>query len=306
MTLHPFFAAVVARNAGGPSLSSGPPARAREMVSAGRAALGAGPQMADVEEISITTRGGALSARLLVPDGEVAGVVVYFHGGGWVVGSIDDFDTLGRELAKRSRCAVLLPEYRLAPEHPFPAALEDAEDAIIWAAESLLRRFGSSAPIVVAGDSAGGNLATVAIRRLRRRVDVALQVLVYPVTNANFDTPSYLDSSDGMPLTRDDMKWFFSLYAPAQFWPEADIAPIRSASLSGLPRTVVITAEHDVLRSDGELYARALQEAGVDVAYRQYPGTVHGFLRLHNHVDTSSQALSDIADAISDAIYIQA
>jgi acetyl esterase len=302
VTLHPFFAEVVAKNAGAPALSDGTPADARNLLTRGRPVLGAGPAMAKTREVVVPSRGGGMRSRLLIPKGDVSGVIVYFHGGGWVIGSIDDYDTLARELAQRSGCAVFLPDYRLAPEHPFPAGLEDAEDAILWMAENVRELFASRLPVVVAGDSAGGNLATVATRRLHGRVDIALQILAYPVTDSVFDTPSYFDSSDGMPLTRNDMRWFFSLYAPEELWPDANISPIRSTGLGVLPTTVVITAEYDVLRSDGEAYADALQDAGVETSYGEYPGMVHGFLRLHNHIDISSQAVSDIAQAIRKAI----
>jgi acetyl esterase len=302
MTLHPFFASVLEKNAGTPGLSSGAPGDARALVAAGRAALGAGRDPASVTELVLPTRGGHLSARLLIPHGEVSGVVVYLHGGGWVVGSVDDFDTLAREIAARSGCAVLLPEYRLAPEDPFPAALEDAEDAILWVAEHPGELSGAAPKMIVAGDSAGANLATVASRRLAGRVTVALEVLIYPVADSDFDTDSYHDASEGMPLTRADMRWFFGHYAPENLWRHEDVAPLRSDHLASLPPTLVITAEHDVLRSDGELYARRLSQAGVAATYRSYPGMVHGFLRLHNHVDVADQALDDLAAAIRRAV----
>jgi acetyl esterase len=302
MTLHPFYSALIAKNVGAQALSSGTPEQARELVAAGRTALGEGPSMAAVADVEITSRGGSLAGRLLIPTGEVHGAIVYLHGGGWAVGSIDDYMTLGRELAARTNCAVLLPEYRLAPEHPFPAGLEDTEDAIEWMASSMKSHLGRSVPLVVAGDSAGGNLATVALRRLHTKVEAVLQVLVYPVTDSQFDTDSYRLTATGLPLTREDMLWFFSLYAPQTHWPDQRISPLRADNLSAYPPTLIVTAEYDVLRSDGELYARMLEAAGVRVEYRQYPGMVHGFLRLHNHIDVSNEALADIAGAINSAL----
>lgn len=302
MTLHPFFAALLERNAGAAGLSSGSPQDARDLVTQGRAALGTGPDMATVNDVVVPTRGGSVSARLLVPAGEVGGLVVYLHGGGWVVGSVDDFETLGRTLAERSGCAVLLPDYRLAPEHPFPAGLEDAEDAILWAARHTARLVGSEVPLVVAGDSAGGNLATVACRRLAGRVDVALQVLVYPVTDSDFDSDSYRNVGVVVPLTRDDMRWFFAHYAPENLWEHEDVAPARASDLGAMPPTLVVTAEHDVLCSEGQLYAQRLTHAGVDAEHVSYAGMVHGFLRLHHHVDVADQALADVAAAIARAV----
>lgn len=302
MALHPFFATTVSKSVGNKTLSSGTPEDARSMVAAGRATLGSGPDMSSVEQVTIDSRGGPLSARILIPYGKVVGVVVYLHGGGWVVGSIDDFDTLARALAERTGCAVVLPDYRLAPEHPFPAALEDAEDAIQWVAESRTKYFGDALPMVIAGDSAGANLATVAARRLAAEVELALQVLIYPVTSADFDSASYLDASDGMPLTRQDMRWFFSHYAPEEAWSRPDVTPASATDLAILPPAAIVTAEHDVLRSDGCVYARALQEAGVQVSYRQYSGMVHGFVRLHNNLDIADAAVTDISESIVQAI----
>jgi acetyl esterase len=298
MTLHPFFTAALAKSAGGPRLSSGTPADARALVTAGRPALGTGPDLARVEDVHVPGRSGPIGARVLVPEGPVAGLVVFVHGGGWVVGAPDDFDTLARTLAQRSGCVVLLPDYRLAPEHVFPSALEDVEDVLLWAAAGPEALGGPASTLVVGGDSAGANLATVAARRLAERVDLALQFLVYPVTGSDFDTESYRDESDALPLSRQDMQWFFGHYAPEATWQDQDVAPVRSGSLETLPRTLVMTAEHDVLRSDGELYAAALTRAGVATTYTCYPGMAHGFLRLHHHIDVADQALDDLAAEI--------
>lgn len=302
MTLHPFFAAVLERNAGGPALSSGTPRDARALVALGRPALGAGPEMSVVQDLIVPARGGGLPARLLIPPGEVAGLVVYAHGGGWVVGSIEDFDTLGRALAEASGCAVLLLDYRLAPETQFPGPLEDVEDTLLWASTSVESLVGASVPLVAMGDSAGANLITVACRRLSGQVEVILEVLVYPVTGTDLDTESYRNESEGKALTRRDMGWFLDHYAAPEHWAHEDVAPIRSERLRDLPPTMIVTAEHDVLRTDGEQYAAALEAAGVSVTHTTYAGTVHGFLRLHNHVDVSQQALADIGVAIAGAV----
>jgi acetyl esterase len=299
--LHPFVAAMLAKQkeAGAPALSAATPADARALVAAGRAALGPGPDMAQRRDLVVPTRSGTIPARLLVPHGSVAGLVVYAHGGGWVVGTIDDYEILGRELAARSGCAVLLPDYRLAPENPFPAGLHDVEDTLLWAASTDLA--GPGAPIVVAGDSAGANLATVATRRLWGQIAPVLQVLSYPVTDADTDSPSYREFAEGLPLTRADMQWFYGHYAPEDIRATADVSPLRADDLSGMPPAVVVTAEYDVLRSEGEAYAEALSAAGAKVTTRRYAGVAHGFLRLHNHLDTAREAVLDIAAAVAEA-----
>lgn len=299
MPPHPFVAAMLAKQKedGTPALSDGTPDDARALVAAGRAALGPGAEVARSTEVTVPTRGGTIPARLLVPHGDVAGVLVYLHGGGWVVGAPADFDSLGRELAARSGCAVLLPDYRLAPEHPFPAGLQDAEDVLTWVAgpEHPL----GDLPLVVGGDSSGANLATVATRRLLGRVDPVLQVLAYPVTDADFDTPSHREFAEGLPLTRRDMQWFFGHYAPADAWMSPDVSPLRAADLVGMPPALVVTAEYDVVRSEGEAYAERMAAAGAKVLTRRYAGVTHGFLRLHNHVDTSRDAVHDVATAVA-------
>ncbi|RZT86686.1 acetyl esterase [Pseudonocardia sediminis] len=301
MALHPFVATMLAtqKEAGAPALSAGTPDDARALVAAGRAAIGPGRDTAETREVTVPTRSGSIGARLHVPHGDVTGLVVYLHGGGWVVATVDDYDTLGRELAHHSRCAVLLPDYRLAPEHPFPAGLEDTEDVLTWiGADPEL----GALPLVVAGDSAGGNLATVALRRLRGRVSPVLQVLVYPVTDGARDTESYRDCAEGLGLTARDMAWFFGHYAPAEDHLHPDVAPLRADDLAGLPPTAVVTAEYDVLRSEGEAYAQRLREAGVDVTSKRYPGVTHGFVRLHHHIDVARDAVADIAEAITTAV----
>jgi acetyl esterase len=251
-----------------------------------------------VEDLTLTTRGGALQARLFQPTASPRGLIVYLHGGGWVLGGIDDFDTLARTLVAQSGCAVLLPDYRLAPEHPFPAAIEDCEDAITEAAARSSSWLGHPVPLVVAGDSAGANLATVAAARLYPRVALALQALIYPVTDCDFNRPSYGQHATGLPLTARDMRWFFEHYAPPDRWSDPLVSPLRAPNLSVLPPTYVAIAAYDVLRDEGEAYAQRLQEAGVPVTLRIYDDLAHGFIRLHNLVDSSARAVSDLADAI--------
>ncbi|MEV4470843.1 alpha/beta hydrolase [Nonomuraea sp. NPDC049504] len=270
-------------------------------VSAGLAALcGEGPDMAEVKDVTIPAEdGGSFPARVLVPGEEPRGVIVYYHGGGWVIGSIDETDTVGRELAARTGCTVVLPGYRLAPEHRYPAAARDAYAALLWTASAL-----PGLPIVVAGDSAGGNLAAVVAQRVRDEggPEIALQVLVYPVTDCLLDTDSYLDPANQLLLDRDSMIWFWDHYAPDHVRRAApDASPLR-ADLSGLPPAVVLTAEHDVLRDEGEAYAERLAQAGVPVEFKRFDGQTHVFFTMVNVLPAGDAALTMVASAVRRAL----
>lgn len=298
MSLHPIVAAVIKQNAGQPAFSDGSVHEARARLAEGRKALGPGPDMHSVEDISIPVRHGTIRARVYRPIEDPSGIVVYLHGGGWALGEIEDFDTYARALAAASRCMVILPAYRLAPEHPFPAALEDAEDALIWVDDSRGLLVRDDAPLVVAGDSAGANLATVASTRLRGRVELAAQVLYYPVTDNDFSRNSYRKHGSGLPLLDRDMKWFFEQYAVADVWSDPAISPIRSPSLAGLPPAIVVCAEYDVLLDEGLAYAEKLRAHGVEVNVRVAEGLPHGFVRLHNVVDSADMELKVIGSEI--------
>ncbi|MEI6836699.1 MAG: alpha/beta hydrolase [Alcaligenaceae bacterium] len=300
MPLDPTIAQLFAKMsaAGRPALSAGSPQDARDMTAATRAALGTGPDIYQVKDIKIPTRAGSIAGRVFVPAAQVSGLIVYLHGGGWVIGTIDDFDAMARALAARSQCAVLLVDYRLAPEHPFPAGINDSEDAIVWAAAHLKELVGATVPLLVGGDSAGGNLAAVATHSLLGRVAIKGQLLIYPVTGHDFNTQSYQHYSAGMQLTKRDMEWFFENYAPASMHGDPKISPMAQQNVEGLPRTVVLTSEYDVLRDDGELYAKKLISAGVSVVTRRMAGLPHGFVRLYNIVDAADQAMTTIAQDV--------
>ncbi|GAA1680900.1 hypothetical protein GCM10009733_092060 [Nonomuraea maheshkhaliensis] len=282
---------------GGPPLHELPPEEARA-VSAGLNELsGKGPDVARVEEVTIPAEdGGSFPARVLVANGTPRGVIVYYHGGGWVIGSIDEFDTLGRELAVRTGCAVVLAGYRKAPEHRYPVAARDAYAALLWAASDM-----PGLPIVVAGDSAGGNLAAVVAQRARDENGpaIALQVLVYPATDCDLDNDSYRAPDNQLLLTRDAMVWFWDHYAPdPASRANPDASPLRAADLSGLPPALVLTAEYDVLRDEGEAYAERLRQAGVPVEFRRFEGQMHVFFTLVNVLPASAEALDLVASAV--------
>jgi acetyl esterase len=209
-------------------------------------------------------------------------LLVFFHGGGWVVGDLETHDGLCRNLANAAGAVTVSVEYRRAPEHKFPAAAEDAYAAICWAAENARELGADPARLAVSGDSAGGNLAAVAALMARDRggPQVAYQVLLYPITDCVFETPSYREFADGHFLTRGAMRWFFQQYLTRpEEASQPYVSPLRAVSLAGLPPALVLTAECDVLRDEAEAYAARLKREGVSVEQIRAPGMIHGFLR---------------------------
>jgi acetyl esterase len=269
-----------------------------------------GPDMASVRDTRVRASGGFVPVRVLVPVERPRGVIVYYHGGGWVIGALADFDKLGRLLAQRTGCVVLLVDYRLSPEYRFPTAVDDAWAALRWADEHRAElagagQEGTQAPLIVAGDSAGGNLS--AIMALRARAaggpPIALQVLVYPVTDCDLESTSYLDPANQLMLSRESMVWFWDHYAPepdARLHPDA--SPLRSANFAGLPPAVILTAEHDVLRDEGELYATRLVKAGVPVRHRRFAGQMHGFFTMVDALPGAAAGLDYVAAAIEEQL----
>jgi acetyl esterase len=264
--------------------------------------IGPGPDVGWTEQATLRSDdGGSFEVRALVPEGLVHGVIVYYHGGGWVLGSLDQYDHFGRKLANGSSCAVVLVEYRKAPEHPYPAAVEDAWAALLWTADHAPRLAQRTVPLIVAGDSAGGNLAAVVAQRARDAQDphLALQVLVYPVTDADFDTPSYTSDDNQLILTRESMQWFWNHYAPdpgVRTQPSA--SPARAQSLARLPPALVVLAEYDVLRDEGEEYAARLVADGVRVQTEVFAGQTHGFFTMVGMLPAHDAALDLVVQVI--------
>ena len=268
---------------GGKPLHQCTPQEARAFASWLAELAGPAPEMWRVEERTIKGADSAVKLRILIPFEYVRGVLVYFHGGGWVTGSVDGYETVGRKLAERTSCAVVLVEYRLAPEHPYPAAVEDSYAALKWAGEHIGEIAGHDAPLFVAGDGSGGNLAAVTAIRARDRggPEIALQALIYPVTDADFERSSYLEPENQLLLTRNDMIWCWEHYLPEHSRRrEPEASPLHLENLQGLPRAVILTAEHDVLRDEGEAYAARLREAEVPVDLQRYANQMHGFFTL--------------------------
>jgi acetyl esterase len=289
------------------------PAEARGRMAMLRGDAPPGPDMAAVRDTRVRVSGGFVPVRVLIPTGQPRGVIVYYHGGGWVIGGLADYDRLGRLLAQRTDCTVVLVDYRLAPEYRFPTAVDDSWAALLWAdehrAELTDPASPTTGPLIVAGDSAGGNLSAVMAMRARAAGGpaIALQVLVYPVTDSDLGSTSYLDPANQLMLSRDSMVWFWDHYAPD---PESrlhpDAAPLRSANFADLPPAVILTAEHDVLRDEGELYATRLLKAGVPVRHQRFAGQMHGFFTMTDVLPGAGEALDYVAAAIEEHLASEA
>ncbi|RFU39224.1 alpha/beta hydrolase, partial [Actinomadura logoneensis] len=247
-----------------------------------------------VDDLEVPGPGGTVPVRVYRPEPRSAGplpALVYLHGGGWVMGGIDSVDVSCRDLAAEAGCTVVNVGYRLAPEHPFPAAVEDA-----WAvAEALATgpdRFGADPrAIAVAGDSAGGNLAAVVALLARDRgVRLAHQLLVYPVTDMAADTPSWDAYGEGYGLDAASLRRFAALYRAGADPADPRLAPLRAPDLSGLAPATLIIADHDILRDEGEAYGRRLAAAGVPVVRRRYAGAIHSFFLLPEMFDAGVEA----------------
>lgn len=243
------------------------------------------------------TDGAGVPVRIYSPSAEPdLPMTVYLHGGGWVLGLVDGFDGVCRALANRTGCRVVAVDYRLAPEHRFPAALDDAWAVTRWA-------FTQAPRVAVAGDSAGGNLAAVVALRARDAgLPLACQVLVYPVTDHRFDRRSYVDNATGFGLTEPAMRWFWDQYLGGADGGHPDASPLRAPSLAGVAPALVVVCEHDPLRDEGVEFARRLREAGVPVHLSEYAGMIHGFLRMPARIDRSREALDEIGLALRRAL----
>jgi len=259
--------------------------------------IGAGPEVSRVEDFRCATATGTIGARRYVP-ADAAATILWIHGGGWVICDLDTHDAVCRLLAVSSGCRVVAVNYRRAPEHPFPAPLEDCWDAL-----GAVAAEGPDAPLIVAGDSAGGNMSAACALRARDRggPELALQVLVCPVMDHDMTTPSYRERGSGPDLfiTARDMEWFWNCYIPdpaARSVPDA--SPLRAESLANLPPAIVITAEYDPLRDEGIAYAERLQEAGVQVTHRHYENMFHDFFSFVNLIDAGNEAVARVGAEI--------
>ena len=262
------------------------------------------PDLALVVDAAIAGPHGKIPIRRYVPHGEVLGTCVYFHAGGWVIGDLDLSDATCRRLAGAARCEIVSVDYRLAPEHPYPAPLDDAFAALEWAGRER------PGPLVVMGESAGGNLAAACAIRARDRGGPVLagQFLAYPVTDCNFETGSYRDlGGNNWLLSTADMRWFWDHYCP----PGVDranplISPLQLADAAGLPPALIYVGQLDPLRDEGLAYARRLAEAGVSVSTHCEAGVLHGYLSAAGAIPQVAQAVARAASWIRHQVAITA
>ena len=278
---------------------------AREAAGALSDLHGAPEPVGSVDNLAVPSPGSEIVLRLYTPEqGGPFPVLVYFHGGGWVMGDLESHDGVCRALTNAAHCIVASVDYRLAPEHKFPAAAEDAYAATQWVAENAASFGGDPKRIAVGGDSAGGNLAAVVALMARDRGGPPLtyQLLIYPATDTSCDTVSCRENGEGYLLTVDMMRWFQSHYLRS----DADrdnpyAAPLRASDLRGLPPALVITAEFDPLRDEGEAYAARLRAAGVPAEVKRYDGMIHGFFGMGAVLDQARVAMDDLAARLQSA-----
>jgi acetyl esterase len=280
--------------------------QARAFHVADAAALNGPPAaVAAVADRLVPGPAGELPVRVYTPEGSPPfPIVVFFHGGGWVVGTLDTYDPLCRALAAATPAVVVSVGYRLAPEHRWPAAVEDAYAATEWASRNAAALGGAQHRLAVAGDSAGGNLAAVVALGARDRGGpaIAFQLLVYPALDAAGDTASWREYAEGYHLTADGMRWYWDHYLGGADGAAPDASPLRAAFVGGLPPALVIGAEYDILRDEGEAYAARLAEAGVPAVVRRHDGMVHGFFRWRGVLDAAVPAMAEAAAALRAAL----
>lgn len=269
----------------GPRIESFDPIQLKEMLAQAPAPQEELPSIHKMEDRWIKARDGEdIRLRIYTPEGEGPfPILVYYHGGGWVIGAVEGFEAANRLVATEGNVVVVSVDYRLAPENPYPTPIEDAYVALEWVQANAIEINGDPTKISVGGDSAGGNLATIVAKKAldNNGPELQSQVLIYPVTNLNFETDSYNKFAEGYGLDRELMKWFGIHYTGDEsLYSEPDVSPLNYDSLKGLPPALVIAAENDVLLDEGQAYAEKLKADGVDVQYELVPGVVHGYYSI--------------------------
>jgi acetyl esterase len=285
-------------SAGAPPLTEGTVEMARKSFDGQIRLLGPGPELLEVRDVGIPGSAGPLRARVYKSSPAPAATIVYYRGGGWVVGSLDATDAFARTLAREADSVVVAVDYRRAPEHAFPAAVDDSMAGLRWAADAF------DAPLVVCGDSAGGNLAAVCALKAKREGGpaLALQVLVYPVADHDFDRPSYAQHGhSGLLVGEAEMRWFWDHYVPDPARRgDPDASPLRAPGFAGLPPTYVVVVEHDPLRDEVRELARRMAADGVDVTVRYYDDEFHGFATMVNYLPAADAAVAEIGRVVQE------
>lgn len=268
------------------------------------------PEIYRTEDRRIPGPAGEIPIRIYTPAAQPSlGILVYIHGGGWVLGDLDGYDRTCRKLANAAGCLVIALQYRLAPEHKFPAGVEDCYAAVKWVADNAESLGGHVDRVAVGGDSAGGNLSAAVAMMARDRGGPAIrfQLLVYPVTDAALDTPSQKEFAfDGFVLSRTDMEWFWNHYldSPAdKHNPYA--SPLRAKNFANLPTALIITASHDPLRDEGERFGQKLMSAGNKVTCTRYDGVIHAFFSFSDALDQGKKAVAQATEALRQAFASQ-
>ena len=293
-------------DAGMPPLNEMAPADARLAADGFIALGGEGDEVESIGNRTVPGHDYDIPIRVYKPKGTTGLLpcLVYYHGGGWVLGSLDGTDAICKAVANRAKCVVVSVDYRLSPEHKFPVPLDDCFAATEWVAANGAEIGVDRTKLAVGGDSAGGNLAAAVCLKARGNSfpTIKLQLLVYPVTDASFGTVSYDDNGDGYLLTKDMMSWFWDQYLRNEADASNPLAsPLRSATLDRLPPALIMTAEFDPLRDEGEAYAHKLLEAGVPVTLSRYNGMIHAFWQMLAVFPQASQAADQAAAALRGA-----
>ena len=310
MTLHPQADAMLKQMEadGVPDISEMSVTQARMFLETAFAGMVPNPEpMAEVQDFTVPGPAGRLPVRLYKPEGSgsTPPLVAFFHGGGWVIGSIESHDATCRALASASGCAVASVEYRLAPESAFPAAPEDCYAATRWLAENASELGVDGERLAVAGDSAGGNLAAVVSLMARDRGGprISYQVLIYPAVDVGGDYPSWEENAEGYFLTTRAMRWFYEHYIQDESHAKDPLAsPLLAEDHSRLPPAIVITAGYDPLRDEGEAYAEKLEEAGVEVKVSRNAGMIHGFASMIGALDDARASLAEMGGELRAAL----
>jgi acetyl esterase len=303
LPLSPSHRALIDQLSQGPAVETLSASEAREAQRRRRATLAVVPEpIAEVFDSPVPLSAEDVQVRVYRPTADTTPIVVFVHGGGWVLCDLDSHDHLCRRMARLAAVTVVSVGYRLAPEHPFPAALDDVMAVIEWVSTMGATIGGDGSPIAIVGDSAGGNLAAAATIRCRDEggPPIGAQALVYPVLDGTRSSSSYRDNGEGFYVTANAMRWYWDHYLgrtdPLNPW----ASPFHAAALSGLPRALIITAELDPLRDEGEAYASRLAEEGVETSCVRFHGMFHGFFSMLTVLPEARRAMSLVVDHLRD------